>query len=158
MADKRPKSSVATTKAKFPSSASGTTSEKLPKTAYVADPMKMTPSWRFGRIQTAHPWGWHEVAIADARFVCEKLMTYEGKTWTEILVKECHWNHRMEKYRLCKAAQDRLTELALDDLEFLVSLRLGSTQRVWGYLDHNVYNILWWDPEHEVYPTFKKNT
>jgi hypothetical protein len=155
---KTPKSSFNVAPNKLPSSREAPDAAKQPKTVYADDAMQMTPTWRISKLQMAPPWGWHEIVSGDALSICEKLASYEEKTWNEIIVKSSYWNHRMECRNLCKEARERLAELNLDDLEFLVSLRLSSTERVWGFLEHNVLNLLWWDPEHKVYPVEKKNT
>jgi hypothetical protein len=59
---------------------------------------------------------------------------------------------------LCKTARDRLEDLRLEDIDELVSLRLGGAERVWGIRDGNVMLLLWWDPEHAVCPSLKKHT
>ena len=48
--------------------------------------------------------------------------------------------------------------LQLDDNETLISLRLKGRQRVWGIRILSVLNLLWWDPEHEVFHSEKKHT
>jgi hypothetical protein len=60
--------------------------------------------------------------------------------------------------KLIKEAQDRLTEISLDDLDELTSLHLTGKGRVWGIIDQGVMNLLWWDPEHQVCPSHKKHT
>jgi hypothetical protein len=67
-------------------------------------------------------------------------------------------NHRVSVEILCKEARDRLSELKLDDVDELLSLRLTGAQRIWGILEHNVVSLLWWDPNHQVCPSPKKYT
>lgn len=67
-------------------------------------------------------------------------------------------NHKMEVADLDKEARDRLVEIDLDDLDELWSLRLSGRERVWGTITRNVFSLLWWDPEHTVYPVSKKYT
>jgi hypothetical protein len=83
---------------------------------------------------------------------------YEAKTWSQKLIKEAYRNHRIECHMLCKEAQDRLAELGVDDVEQLVSYHLSARESVWGILNHNVLDLLWWDPDHLVYPAFKQHT
>jgi hypothetical protein len=155
---KNPKVKVSTDNSKVPKSPLLSDASKVPKTNYAQDAMKMSPSWRLSMVQTVHPWGWHELTQEEAKTIYGRLVEYEGKTWREILVDDNYWNHRMECWKLCKEAKERLEELYLDDLEQLVSLRLTSLERIWGILDHNVFHLLWWDPDHLVYPVEKRNT
>jgi hypothetical protein len=158
MSNKRAKAVVATGGGKNPKSRSLPEMSKVPRTVYVDDAMKMNPAWRITLVQTAEPWGWHTLTGTELQEVHSKLCEYETKTWSEILVQEQYRNHRVEFHRLCKEAQDRLTELNLDDLEQLVSLRLGAKERVWGILDHNIMHLIWWDPDHQICPSLKKHT
>ena len=48
--------------------------------------------------------------------------------------------------------------LQLDDWEELYSLRLSGRSRVWGLKEAGIFWILWWDPNHEICPSYKKNT
>ena len=40
----------------------------------------------------------------------------------------------------------------------LVSLRLSGKQRIYGIQDRGVLLLLWWDPDHKIYPVKKKGT
>lgn len=53
---------------------------------------------------------------------------------------------------ICRAAQQRLTELETD-VESVFRLRHGNKIRVWGYLAGPVFRILWYDRDHKVCPT-----
>jgi hypothetical protein len=97
------------------------------------------------------PFGWHEVDADTLRIVHSKLAEFERLTWREILSPDTG-NHQMPTDRICKEAQERLRELKLDEVDSLISLRLKRRVRVWGLMDRGVLNLLWWDPEHGVYP------
>jgi len=101
------------------------------------------------------PYGWHEVGADKLHHIRTKLMNFESMTWQEILNRN---NHLVQLERLDRTAQQRLRELKLDDLDALVSLRLSGVERVWGYLEHNIYTLLWWDPNHQVCPALLKHT
>jgi hypothetical protein len=90
--------------------------------------------------------------------VRERIKHFEKLTWNEILVRDHKYHHRVEVWKLCKDARDRLAELGLEDLEELISLRLSATERIWGMLNHNVLALLWWDPFHQVCPSLTKHT
>ena len=67
-------------------------------------------------------------------------------------------NHSVEIDKLSSTAQTRLTEIQLDDIDELVSLRLSAKERIWGILEQGVLIILWWDPNHQVCPSNLKHT
>jgi hypothetical protein len=156
--NKGPKSLIKVSSEKQPTSLQAVSRSKIPRTNYADDAMKMKPSWRISFVRTVEPWGWHSLTGDELQEVHTKLCEYESKTWSEILVQEQYRNHQVECYKLCKEAQDQLSELELDDLEQLVSLRLSARQRVWGILDHHILHLLWWDPEHLICPSLKKHT
>jgi len=37
--------------------------------------------------------------------------------------------------------------------DFVHRLRVSGKKRLYGILDESVFSILWWDPEHKVWPT-----
>lgn len=104
------------------------------------------------------PFGWHRISSAEAFEIRKKLGDLEKLTWGEILLKRKHWNHQVAVSGICKAAQDRLEAIGYGDLEMIVSLRLSGAERVWGVLHEAVLTLLWWDPNHQVWPTAPKNT
>ena len=130
--------------------------EKRPR-AETDDPTgsRLGPVWRVGRIEIEGPFGWQthgRTTIADLH---KKLSAFETMTWSEI---ERAGSHNVAVPDLAKAARDRLKELHLDDREELFSLRLTGKSRVWGIRDGRALDVMWWDPEHAVCPSYKKNT
>jgi hypothetical protein len=113
------------------------------------------PSWRVSRMEFADPFGWHTVTANELSHIRQKLSNFESMTWNEILVKAKKNNHSVAVDALCAMAQKRLRDIHYGDLDELVSLRLGSIERVWGILQEGVLIILWWDPEHRVCPSLK---
>ena len=116
------------------------------------------PAWRVSLLELVDPFGWHEIDASKLLDIRAKLAGIEGNTWRDILVRDAKYNHFIAVDRICATAQERLRALHLDDTDALLSLRLAGTERVWGILETNVLNVLWWDPEHLVYPVEKPNT
>jgi hypothetical protein len=132
---------------------------KQPKTA--ADPTSyhgLNPAWQIGRMELVDPFGWHVITSDILDSIRTKLQHFESMTWAEILVVGKKRNHTVRVDQLCPKAQKRLKELRLDDVDEVVSLHLTGLQRVWGILNAGVLALLWWDPDHEVCPSEKKNT
>jgi hypothetical protein len=88
----------------------------------------------------------------------EKLASFETMTWREILLDAKKQNHNVSVDKLIKEAQDRLFEIFSEKLDELTSLRLTGKGRIWGKIDEGVMDLLWWDAEHRVCPSHKKNT
>lgn len=59
---------------------------------------------------------------------------------------------------LCKEALDRLTDMRRDDMTSIQRLEFTGLQRLYGFLDGNVFHVVWWDAHHEVYPSRLRNT
>jgi hypothetical protein len=99
------------------------------------------------------------------RGVLKKLKAYEHQTWGDIcqaLGKRNTLHHRVWATEMCTEAFKRIQELNLTKLEFyrdsLFSFHLEGKNRLWGIINEGVYFIIWYDPNHEVYPVSKKFT
>jgi len=76
-------------------------------------------------------------------------------TWSELLVHAKKRNHSIKISDITPEARDRLEIIGLA-LDEVVSLRLSGKERVFGYLDNGVLELLWWDPEHQVCPSLRE--
>ena len=114
--------------------------------------------WQFQSMDFEGVWGWHQNRKISTNTLLEirtKLAQFESMTWLEI---EGSKSHFIEVTSLDKKAQKRLEEIKQDDIEQLFSLRLSGKQRIWGIRLGPIFKILWWDPEHEICKSNKKNT
>lgn len=128
--------------------------ERKPRAASVSSQGK-TPTWTFNLIDFDGPWcpkGMDQHLLLD---VIKKLSAFESMTWSEI---EGSKHHSVEVWQIGKQAQNRLIEIDQDDVAELFSLRLSGKERVWGIRDGHIFRLLWWDPDHTVYPVHKKHT
>ena len=113
-------------------------------------------SWAISRLDRNGQWGWDLVSRDEFyKSIHPWLKGYETMNWQQITAAG---SHNINVERLILDAQKRLDELDLDDLDELFSLALGSVPRIWGVLDRGVLKILWYDPEHQVYPVSKGYT
>lgn len=102
------------------------------------------------------PFGWHQCQPHDKYLEIFKWKkNLESMTRDEFIKTG---SHQIPSYQLSKEAKDRLVELKYDDFEVLFSLRLTGRNRVWCIPDDNIMRVLWWDPDHLVYPVEKKYT
>ncbi len=82
-------------------------------------------------------------------------------TWSQVWAQETGGRNRHKKHHvqavdtLCKEAQDRFATLRLGETfgEDMFRFRLDSGGRLWGCVRDGVFYPVWWDPDHEVYPT-----
>lgn len=131
---------------------------KIPSAANRRDFGRYHPRWRFGLLEFGGPFGWNALGPEVAPTLHKRLKQLEKKTWNEIFVGDRYWHHSASRDKLCAKADRRLKQLKLDDHERLWSLHITAEQRVWGILVEDVFYLLWWDPEHEVYPYHLKGT
>lgn len=140
-------------KEKRPLSPLAAAPEKQPHTSEGIDFRTLRPVWRVGRLEMVDPYGWHVLDAAGVARVRERLKNFEAMTWMEILVAGRKQNHKIKVEDLCADAQARLQELELDQIPELISLRVTARERIFGILQENVLDLLWWDPEHAVCPS-----
>jgi hypothetical protein len=102
------------------------------------------------------PYGWHEIDPAMLAYIQNKLRAFESMTLSQIFLKAKKQNHGVEVYKLSLEARKRLSELGHDaTVEELYTLRLTARQRIWGIRECNTFQLLWWDPNHDVCPSLK---
>ncbi|MFC1416387.1 hypothetical protein [Streptacidiphilus cavernicola] len=60
--------------------------------------------------------------------------------------------------QLLPEALARLEELKLGDMTRIGRLRFMGACRLYGFLEGNVFHVLWWDPNHEIWPYEKEHS
>jgi hypothetical protein len=118
----------------------------------------LKPAWRLAYLESDGPFGWSSIDAATLHSIREHFAKLEDLTWHEILVRDKKRNHTTAVDQLAKPAQDRLRQIKRDDLDALVSIRVTGRQRLFGFRRQNVLYVLWWDPDHQVYPSTLKHT
>jgi len=53
---------------------------------------------------------------------------------------------------ICTESQARLSDLQ-QYADEIYRFRLGNKRRLWGFRILNAFETLWYDPEHNIYPT-----
>ena len=107
-------------------------------------------SWRFSHRDPGGPFGWQDITSEDLHGVITRFAEFEGMNWDQIKVAG---SHPIECARFCDAARARLVEIGHDDLDEMMSFRVMGAWRVWCVHDGSIMRVLWWDPDHQVYPT-----
>lgn len=103
-------------------------------------------------------WSWPAADSLDNGIIMRFLCDISQRGWAEIVRMDGgSYHHEQDISEVCKAAQDRITDLGLDQLvEKLFRLRVGSRKRLWGFVTQRVFYVLWWDRDHQVYPLDEK--
>lgn len=120
----------------------------------------LKPNWKFDLLDLECPWGFTKQGSKQELVgIIEKLKNFENQTWAEIDRNKKN-NHSSHIKEMARAARKRLEDLKIDaqDQETLYALRLNGKERIWGIKEGPDFHFLWWDPEHEVYPSKKKHT
>lgn len=85
--------------------------------------------WRFTHLDNDGPWGFTNADIVTVCDVLRKLASFETMTVAEVF-------HRGDE----------------PGKDSQIKRRSG------GFLVGNIFHVVWWDPEHEVWPSQKKHT
>ncbi|WP_342069685.1 hypothetical protein [Yoonia algicola] len=112
-------------------------------------------------------WGQHRNWCTTARtsgdqcVVKSTMIMMSTLTWAEILDQRTGSKRKRRKKHhdqswdsICGEAQSRWLKIGREEEE-LFRFRIGSTQRIWGYRQKSTFYVVWWDPEHKIYPTEK---
>ena len=111
--------------------------------------------WSVDQIDFEGRWGWGKIEIKFfIETILKKLKHYETMAWSEV---EGSNSHFIPVNQIDKFAKDRLRNRHLF-VEQLFSLRITGKKRVWGYREKKIFYLLWWDPEHQVCPSYKRHT
>lgn len=83
-----------------------------------------------------------------------------GKTWGECENETAGGHKRHHDHAitdLTPVAQERLRQLDENE-ERIFRFRLKGKCRLWGFRSGTLFRVLWYDPEHAVYPVSKRHT
>lgn len=114
----------------------------------------LRPSWRVASLELVDPYGWHRLSAEKLLDIRQKLAHFETMRWSELLVQAKKRNHSIKISEISPEARDRLDLIGIA-LDEVVSLRLSGKERVFGYLENGVLELLWWDPDHQVCPSLR---
>jgi hypothetical protein len=128
---------------------------KLPKSGAFQTTPFCSPEFRAGQMDMDGPWGWNKFDPLLLQDLFHKIFDSQKLSWQTL---RDNGSHLVQVGDLCSKAQKRLFELSKDDCDELFSLRVTGRQRIWGIKDGNILWLLWWDPDHEVCPSYKKRT
>lgn len=112
------------------------------------------PSWRFSTVDKNGPFAWPIGKDKELEIV-GKLHNFDSMEWSEIVGSD---HHSISVIKLSNEARDRLTAIQQDDIDEVFSFHLQGKPRIICIRDRNIAKLLWYDPEHKVCPSNKKNT
>lgn len=136
--------------------------ERLPKHAPIEASNDRHPVWVLKKMDLDGPWGWRSIPKGDLWELHERLAALETMVWGKIdncRDKVAHrLFHRMPVDVISSEAQKRLRAIGRRDVAELHRFLIKGKVRLWGVRVYNVFEVLWYDPDHLVYPTEPRNT
>lgn len=112
------------------------------------------PAWRFSTVDLNGPFSW-PVNQPQELTILQRLRDFDTMHWSELETKQ---HHAISVDQLSKEARDRLLEIKQDDVDEVFSFRCSARERIIGIRINDIVKLLWWDPDHQVCPSFKKHT
>lgn len=124
---------------------------------------KRLMEWSRDNADVEGEWSWGPRSCLNADWdglLHPFLIEYGKKTWFQIYDERTTVRKkRVQKHisyavgAICREAQDRLVALEIDDVDRIFRFRLSGRARLYGIQRLHVFFVLWWDPEHKIYPT-----
>jgi hypothetical protein len=119
----------------------------------------MLMDWTDDQADCEGDWSWGPRQWEQSAWdgvIAPKLVNFRTMTWQEIESATTstghNMHHSMSVESICDECQTRLLELEKVDGD-IYRFRLGNRRRLWGFRVLHVFEILWYDPLHNVYPT-----
>lgn len=101
----------------------------------------------------------------DSAFLLDKLLQYSKMTWRDIKSathdkKGKSKNHVLDYKGISKAGKERIDakHIEPEDYDIIFSFALENRERLIGLKRNRVFQIIWYDSQHEFYPSKKKHT
>ncbi|HUX44658.1 MAG TPA: hypothetical protein VMV57_07905 [Terracidiphilus sp.] len=149
----RPKTEIAIRDRKLPRSVLEIREAREPREAAKVDYFHLKASWRIKKIQMVDPYSFHQLTAEELSRLRERLSNLETMTWNDIFVTAKKHNHSIPVHELrCEHARKWMKANMPDQLE-LWTLRVTGVERVWGVFSEGAYQIIFWDPQHRIYPS-----
>lgn len=145
-------------KQKHPERAFAPKNERRPRR--VVDPETgdyLSFRWRTDLMDYEGPFSWESVTVREfCKIVVTFLHQLETMEWGAVL-RAGH--HHLQWSSLSREAIRRIETLRqqiepFGDNAELMSLRVTGRQRIIGFRDRSKFYLLWWDPNHQVAPSY----
>lgn len=124
--------------------------------AIVEDPddwREQMPNWAFAKCDLRGcQWSWERIDGENLVQVLERLKDHESRRWKEILLDKSNGSIEISNERIAAEAKTRFVDLGFHDFDTIWKLRVNGPGRVWGIRIGRTLHIVWWDPDHGVYP------
>lgn len=136
----------------------------IPK--YIAPPKDFRPNMgegllrvRLGRVDVKGPWCLSGIEPTHLEDLLTRISSFETMRCSDIFAPGSEEGKTYSVANLPnKSARNRLIEIDLDDATEIARLRISGKRRLYGFLPDGGpdFYALWWDPEHEIWPSAKR--
>jgi len=114
--------------------------------------------WRFRHLDLEGPWSLGALGGGELGELMKALAGFESMTMAEAF----RGGHPGKDYDVedlpTALALDRLDAIGMGDLTKISRFRIDGRGRLYGIRCENVFHVIWWDPNHEVWPSEKRHT
>lgn len=114
--------------------------------------------WRFSDADTGGEWPISAISPEHMAMLISKMASFESMEIGEIFKPGAQLGKKYPLASLPSHTLARLRDLERDDEDEIARLRCTGSTRLSGFLREHVFHVIWWDPEHRVYPSAKKHT
>lgn len=115
--------------------------------------------WRFTHVDHEGPWGFSEVDTETFCGILRKLSDFESMTVAEVFHNGGYPGKEYDVATLPnREALARLVELNLADMTKIWRLQWTGESRLFGFLDGNIFHVVFWDPKHKIWPSKPRHT
>ena len=114
--------------------------------------------WRFKHVDHDGPWGFDRMTGAELRSLMKSLAEFELMTMNEAFKGGYPGKDYDIEEIPTREARERLDAIGLADMTKISVFRLGGTPRLYGFRCGNVFHVVWWDPDHVIWPSRLKHT
>lgn len=130
---------------------------KTPIAIAPVDYSNLRVQWSFQKFDNE---SWHDEQYTRTPFheIADHLKSFESRTWKEIRHQSRKHDHPIEPAQIIARAQERLQVVTRGQYEELWRFRFTGACRIWGVRIQQIFYVLWWDPQHKIYPTDLRNT
>ncbi len=102
-------------------------------------------------------WGWHLLTESESIRILNFFLEVATLTWNEVRSLTASGrkrHHYQDVQSLCNDARARIASKKFDDIsDRMFRFRLDGANRLWGFEEQGIFYVVWWDPDHKVYPT-----
>jgi hypothetical protein len=116
---------------------------------------------RFNSIDVGGPWCLSTIATDHFADLLNRLKSFESMRCADVFAPGSEMGKTYAVDHLPNTdAANRLVELQLDDQTEIARLRISGERRLYGFLPNSGpdFYALWWDPNHEIWPSVLKHT